>query len=50
MYVIKQFKNSINDYQHGKIVVNITKLRALIGEFFSGWSWWVSGKIGRAHV
>ena len=40
---IEKNRKSISDYQEGKVMVNITKLRSNIGEFFGGWSWWVSG-------
>lgn len=35
-------KKSIHDYEIGKVTINITKLKALIGEFISGWVAWIS--------
>ena len=40
---IEKSKKNISNYQEGKVIVNITKLRSNIGEFFGGWGWWVSG-------
>lgn len=35
-------KKTIHDYETGKVIINVTKLKALIGEFISGWVAWIS--------
>ena len=35
-------KKSIHDYEIGKVTINVTKLKALIGEFIGGWIAWIN--------
>jgi septal ring factor EnvC (AmiA/AmiB activator) len=39
---ISKKKKSIHDYEMGQVTINVTKLKALIGEFYSGWVAWIS--------
>ncbi|WP_205514470.1 hypothetical protein [Longitalea arenae] len=39
--ILKRKKN-IHDYEIGKVTINVTKLKALIGEFIGGWVAWIN--------
>lgn len=39
--ILKKKKN-VHDYELGKVTINVTKLKALIGEFIGGWVAWIN--------